>query len=85
MKKLLLSTAILSLGTIGFTGVSTAQDVNSFSAEHFSEVYEKLSITQTATGLHTGDVQALSKAATPAPLYTGQGAVTMSSIRMYRY
>ncbi|MEP6343622.1 MAG: hypothetical protein ABJ275_09925 [Maricaulaceae bacterium] len=83
MNKLLLTTALLSIGS--FSASATVPDpVNSLSEIDFNSMHETLATTSVAVGLHKGDVQAIARIA-ETHLYKGDGSSLMSTIRRHRY
>lgn len=85
MKKLLLTTGLLTFSTIGGTSLASASTASSLTKAEFSEVYTKISVTSAATGLHSGDYQVIAKALQKKSLYDGMGSALMKTIRLERY
>lgn len=85
MKKLLLTSAIL---TLAMTTNMSLGNVNAnllTETIDFTQVYKQAGITQKAVGLHNGDFEIIAKTVYDRALYTGLGAVAMTSMNMERY
>ena len=85
MKKLLLTTAVLTLSTFGSAVFANADEANTLSSTDFATIMEAVNTTSSAVGLHTGDTQAIARLVKSPHLYDGMSSATMVSIRNFRY
>lgn len=80
MKRLFLTTTILALG--GFTAAAAqTADAPSLTQAEFSAVSQQVVTTFQAQGLHTGDFQSVTRAASNKNLYRGEGSALMNTVR----
>jgi hypothetical protein len=85
MKKLFLSTALVTLGAIGGTISTSVNTSETLSLAEFVGVYNAVGISLVSTDLYTGDFQSIARSITQPQLYTGAGSSLMVTIRRLRY
>jgi len=85
MKKLLLTTALLTFSTLGGTSIAFADAGENLTEAQFTVIYKAMDISATATGFHTGDYQVIAKSLHTSSLYDGSGSALMKTMRLERY
>lgn len=85
MKKLFLTTAILTLSTLGGTSFAFANTADTLSQVEFTKVYKIINTTSIAVDLQRGDFQIFAKAINEHHLYNGTGSALMKTMRIARY
>ncbi len=85
MKKLFLTSAVVSIASIGATSSAAANSVDTITDAEFSHLLEVVKTSSIATDLHTGDFQAIARQVSNASLYDGSGSSLMKTMRRLRY
>lgn len=85
MKKLLLTTAILTLSAFGSAAFANAGEANTLSSTDFATVMKAVNTTSSAVGLHTGDTQLIARSLRSPHLYDGMSSAVMKTVRQFRY
>ncbi len=85
MKKLFLTTAIITLGALASGSFAFADSVETLTQQEFVQIQENIKTCSVATGLYNGDFQSIAKTLKQNGLYDGVGSGLMISIRFNRY
>lgn len=85
MKKLLLTTAVLTLSTFGSAVFANAGEANTLSSTDFATIMEAVNTTSSAVGLHTGDFQVIARSVNSPHLYDGMSSAMMKTVMAFRY
>ena len=85
MKKLFLTTTILTLSSMGLTANATINSNEALSEADVTYVYNALKVSSVAVGLHNGDFQTFAKSVNQHNLFDGTGSSLMATTRRFRY
>lgn len=85
MKKLLLTTAILTLTALSGSAFASSSSEATLSQVEFAQITKNIEVSSAATGLHNGDYQSIAKKMNQSKLYDGAGSSLMVSVRIVRY
>ena len=85
MKKLFITSAILTISTFGGTSFAFADPANTFSEVEFVQTLEAVKTSSSAVGMHNGDFQATARTMSEHDLYSGAGAALMVTVRRYKF
>lgn len=85
MKKLLLTTAVLTFSAFGTATFANASSVHTLSQADFATIVKVVNTTSSAAGLHTGDFQAIARSLNSSHLYDGMSSAMMKTVMAFRY
>lgn len=85
MRKLLLTTAILTLTALSGSAFASSSSEAALSQDEFAQVTKSVEVSWAVAGLHNGDYQSIAKKMNQTKLYDGAGSSLMVSVRTVRY